>query len=187
MSNDVGERIRSYRERRELSLTDLAERTGLDQGFLAAVEDGLYPSLGPLVKIARALGCRLGTFLDDQVSQDPLLVRAAERSEQIVTHKGKDTPEDLRFFSLGRGKADRHMEPFYIKVLPESGRDRNLSSHEGEEFIVVLSGRVELVYGQETKVAGPGDSLYYNSVVPHHLGCHGDEPAEIYAVLYFPE
>lgn len=59
MSNDVGERIKSYRQRRELSLADLAQRTGLDQAFLATVEDGLYPSLGPLVKIARALGCRL--------------------------------------------------------------------------------------------------------------------------------
>lgn len=188
MHNDVGTRIKRYREKQGLGLDDLAQRTGLDQAFLTAVEqEGLYPSLGPLLKIARALGTRLGTFLDDRVSADPLIVRAGERSEQLITHKGKDKPEDLRFFSLGRGKSDRHMEPFYVQVLPESGREKILSSHEGEEFIVVISGRIELVYGQQTSVLGPGDSLYYNSVVPHHLGCHGEEPAEIYAVLYIPE
>ncbi|MGE4506135.1 MAG: helix-turn-helix domain-containing protein, partial [Desulfovibrionaceae bacterium] len=69
----VGQRIRSFREKAELTLNDLAARTGLDEPFLKAIEDeDCYPSLQPLVKIARALGVRLGTFLDDQVSSDPL-------------------------------------------------------------------------------------------------------------------
>ncbi len=79
------------------------------------------------------------------------------------------------------------MEPFYIEIHPESGRDKKLSSHEGEEFIVVVSGEVEIIYGQETHVLKPGDSIYYNSVVPHNVSSRGNETAEIYAVLFFPE
>jgi quercetin dioxygenase-like cupin family protein len=62
-----------------------------------------------------------------------------------------------------------------------------LSSHEGEEFIVVVSGEVEIIYGQETHVLKPGDSIYYNSIVPHHVSSRNNKKAEIYAVLYFPE
>lgn len=167
---------------------DLAARAGIDCSFLTAVEDNdIYPSLGPLIKIARALGVRLGTFIDDHISADPLIVRVGERRRQLTTHRGVQAPTEVAFYPLGRGKSDRHMEPFYVELMPESGRDKTLSSHEGEEFIVVISGRVELVYGRETQILNPGDSVYYNSIVPHHVGCSGDQKAAIYAVLYFME
>ena len=183
----LGARIKKFREQKSITLDDLAGRTGLNQDFLRAVEDeNVYPSLGPLLKIARALGVRLGTFLDDQATRDPLVVRVEERKEELSMISGKSKPVALRFHSLGRGKSDRHMEPFFIQILPESAKDKKLSSHEGEEFIVVISGEVVVIYGQETYALKAGDSIYYNSVVPHHVGSGGDQNAEIYAVLYFP-
>jgi len=188
MDRRVGERIRAFREKQTLSLADLAARTGLDETFLAAVEtEDRYPSLGPLLKIARALGLRLGTFLDDQVSRDPLIVRVAERSQELAMHQSGGKPASHAYHSLGRGKTDRHMEPFFIEINPEPEADKTLSSHEGEEFIVVVSGQVRLVYGRETSILGPGDSVYFNSVVPHNVSAAGDASASIYAVLYFPE
>ncbi|MFH1138850.1 MAG: cupin domain-containing protein [Pseudomonadota bacterium] len=188
MSAPIGKRIAAYRTKNKLSLEELSERSGLDLKFLTAVEEeDVYPSLGPLIKIARALGLRLGTLLDDKMSVDPLIVKLAERERQITTHRGSEAPAEVVFYSLGQGKTDRHMEPFFVELMPESGRDRKLSSHEGEEFVVVISGQVELVYGRETRELSAGDSAYYNSVVPHHLGCRGDRKAEIYAVLYIPE
>lgn len=185
--SSIGTRIQSYRERQKLSIADLAERTALTEDFIHAVEESdMYPSLRPLVKLARALGVRLGTFLDDQVSSDPLIVRLAEREEELTMHPDGKEP-GMVFHSLGRGKTDRHMEPFFIEMLPKSGLDDTLSSHEGEEFIVVHSGRVRIRYGQEESILTPGDSVYFNSVVPHNVACAGDEKAEIYAVLYFPE
>ena len=183
----IGERIRFYREKQNLTIEDLAGRTVLDEEFIRAVEeDDMYPSLRPLVKLARALGVRLGTFLDDQVSSDPLIVRLADREEEMIMHPDGKEP-GVRFHSLGRGKTDRHMEPFFIELLPRSAKDTTLSSHEGEEFIVVHSGEVRIKYGQEVSVLSPGDSIYFNSVVPHNVACAGDDKAEIYAVLYFPE
>jgi transcriptional regulator with XRE-family HTH domain len=188
MDKKVGERIRAFREKQNLTLADLAGRTGLDESFLSAVEtEDLYPSLGPLLKIARALGVRLGTFLDDHVSRDPLIVRLGERKEEFSMHQDGGTPASHTYFSLGKGKTDRHMEPFFIVMNPEPAKEKTLSSHEGEEFIVVVSGEITLTYGRETTVLGPGDSIYYNSVVPHDLSATGDGPASIYAVLYFPE
>ena len=183
----LGARVRKFRELREVGIEELAERTGLAPELLRAVEEqDLYPSLGPLLRISRALGVRLGTFLDDQAGADPLIVRLAERHEDFSMHDRSGSPASTRYFSLGRGKTDRHMEPFFIELLPEEGEPA-LSSHEGEELLIVHAGRVEVRYGGERHELGPGDSIYYNSVVPHHVGALGAAKAEIYAVLYFPK
>lgn len=188
----LGERIRAFRELQDLTRADMAVRTGLTEEFLTRLEnDDISPSLGPLLKISRALGVRLGTFMDDEIGSDCCLVRAKDLggTEDVVMHTGKTAQgAGLKFHSLGAGKSDRHMEPFFIEILPEEeGTEKTLSSHEGEEFIVVVSGEVEVVIARETHILSPGDSIYFNSVVPHHVGCAGQEPAEIYAVLYLPE
>lgn len=186
-SDKLGARIRTYRERKNLSREELAKRSGLSLDLVTALEEqDLYPSLGPLLKVTRALGLRLGTFMDDAGSTDPLIVRRDQRKQGLAMHTPRKG-EALRFFPLGKGKADRHMEPFFIEVLPESAADKTLSSHEGEEFILVHKGKLEILYAKQTYILEPGDSIYLNSVVPHWVGCHGDEPAEIYAVLYFPD
>lgn len=186
-SEKVGRRISAFMEKQAMSIEDLAKTTGLETAFLQSViKDNVYPSLGPLLKIARALEVRLGTFLDDQLSADPLIKRKPERKSELSMLRGKDKPVALKFYSLGKGKSDRNMEPFYVELLPESAEEKELSSHEGEEFIVVQSGSVELIYGTETYNLQAGDSIYYNSIVPHYLSCDGGEPAAIYAVLHIP-
>jgi len=140
-----------------------------------------------LLKIARALGVRLGTLLDDQVSEDPLVIRRNERKEKLSMLREKESPTSMKFYSLGVGKTDRHMEPFFVELLPESSRSQQLSSHEGEEFIVVYSGRIEVVCGDSSYELEAGDSIYYNSIVPHYVSCRGRHTASIYAVLYIPE
>ena len=187
-TSKVGPRIAKFMARNDISIEGLVERTGLSATMLTSIrDDGVCPSLGPLVKIARALGVRLGTFLDDQDSVDPLIVRCRERTNALSTLRARDQPVASRFYSLGRGKTDRHMEPFFVELLPETAREHELSSHEGEEFIVVVRGRVIVVYGKETHMLEEGDSIFYNSIVPHHVGCAGEDPAAIYAVLYIPE
>lgn len=186
-TDKVGQRIQTFMAKQEVSRDELASRTGLEPSFLSAIiEEDLYPSLGPLLKIARALDVRLGTFLDDQLSEDPLIMRRESRKSELSMLRGKDKPVALQFYSLGKGKSDRHMEPFFVELLPESEREKDLSSHEGEEFIVVYAGRVEVTYGTETYQLEAGDSIYYNSVVPHYVSCKGSQPASIYAVIYTP-
>ncbi|ACS78220.1 helix-turn-helix domain-containing protein [Maridesulfovibrio salexigens] len=183
----VGHRIKTFREKQGLSLEEFSSRTGLGVDFLEAVEEKeKYPSLGPLLKIARALGVRLGTFLDDQVSKDPLIVKLGERKEEFAMHSDQEKTASMKYFSLAKGKSDRHMEPFFIEIQPEDGEPK-LTSHEGEEFIIVVSGKLKVVYGKEESVLEAGDSVYFNSVVPHYVAADGNEKCDIYAVLYFPE
>ena len=180
----VAERVRTYRERLEMSVETLAEKSGVGAGVIAAVEAAeVYPALGVLVKLSRALGQRLGTFMDDQYRPDPVIVRADERAGEQVSHKA-GASGGFRYFPLGRGKTDRHMEPFYIEITGDA--EAQLSSHEGEEFIVVVSGEVELAYGGETSLLKQGDSAYYNSVVPHLVKAANGQPAAIYATVFMP-
>ncbi|HEX2950646.1 MAG TPA: cupin domain-containing protein, partial [Armatimonadota bacterium] len=121
--------------------------------------------------------------MDDQFREDPLIVRKDERKEQMAHHKG-EVPGPYRYFPLGKGKTDRHMEPFYIELDPV--QEKTTSSHEGEEFIIVVSGEVELVYGKKTINLKQGDSMYYNSIVPHFVGTIGEKKAAIYAMVFMP-
>lgn len=183
----IGARVRKYREERKLSREELAGAADISVSVLTALEeDNLCPSIAPLQKLARAMNVRLGTFMDDQVSTDPLIVRASAREADLTMQKAGNKRPAVRFHSLGKGKNDRNMEPFFIEMSPEPEEDRKLSSHQGEEFIVVVSGSLQVIYGKEEYVLQQGDSIYYNSIVPHYVGAAANAPAQIYAVIYYP-
>ena len=180
-ANKLGPRIRIYRERLGISAEELAARTGTEIGLLKDIEEGnTYPAMGVLIKLSRALGQRLGTFTDDLFVKDPLITRVSERTEDVSSNRALD----YHYFSLGKGKTDRHMEPLYIRIDPDC--EQSISSHEGEEFIMVVSGKIELTYGKEKYLLEPGDSTYYNSLIPHKVSAASDCPAEIFAVIYVP-
>jgi transcriptional regulator with XRE-family HTH domain len=183
------QRIKKLRKNLGLSIEELASRTGLGGEYLEALEHGtVSPALGPLLKVSRGLGTRLGTLIDDEFGSDVCVCRRSDRATgDEALRKARKVHHALHFHSLGAGKIDRHMEPFYIEIEPDDAASpKTLSSHEGEEFILALSGEVEIVLGQERYVLGPGDSIYFNSVVPHHVGAAGPAKAEIHAVIYFP-
>ena len=166
----IGAKIKNIRESKQLSIEEVAERSGLGIEQIERIEGNLdFPSLAPLIKIARVLGVRLGTFLDDQAELGPVVCRK------------KDSEAD------GIGFTGRHMEPFLIEIAPsEEGEDFILSTHEGEEFIYVLNGVVEINYGKNTYILEEGDSIYYDSIVAHHVHAAADNKARILGVVYTP-
>ena len=181
-TDKVGKRVRMYREKLGLTAEELSTNAGIGLNLLNDIENGTtYPPIGSMIKLSRALGQRVGTFMDDQFIKDPLITRGNEREEETSSHRGAGG--HYHYFPLGKGKTDRHMEPLYILI--EGGKGEELSSHEGEEFVIVISGEIKLIYGKEIHNLKAGDTVYYNSLVPHFLGCVGG-PAEIFAVIYAP-
>lgn len=186
--NKIGAKVKIVRENRKLSIEDVSERTNLSTDQIINIENGnLIPGLTPLIKIARVLGVRLGTFMDDDENLGPVITRSKE--EKAVTRfsdRGNAVNSDLDFYTLAQNKAGRHMDPFVIDIFPSSEEDVKLSTHEGEEFIFVLEGEVEIKYGKETYLLKTGDSIYYESIVAHHVHSYGNEKAKILAVVYTP-
>jgi transcriptional regulator with XRE-family HTH domain len=200
-----GDRIARLRETHRMTREALAERSGVPVELLASIEDSRYvPDLAPLVKIARALGVRLGTFMDDQENLGPAVTRKGEVLPSVRfagANAGAATGAtaaagtigaagSLNFASLAAGKGGRHMEPFLIDIQASlsagSAAASADSSHEGEEFIHVLSGAVVVSYGSERYELAEGDSIYYDSIVPHRVSAGGGKPARILAVVYAP-
>ncbi len=182
----VGMRIKMFRDKLKMTLGELAAKSGVTVDVIASIEDGeVIPALGVLTKLSRALGQRLGTFMDDQFKPDPIVTRAADVEAQKVAAKGANTL-GYASYSLACGKPDRHMDPFRIEFAANDPHEEEVSSHEGEELIICISGQVELTYGGEKTVLGPGDTAYYNSVVKHGLKAVGGQPASIYGIVFMP-
>jgi transcriptional regulator with XRE-family HTH domain len=189
-----GERIVELCKTYSINRETLAERSGLSVELIRRIEEeGHIPDLAPLIKISRALGVRLGTLLDDHEELGPVITRAgeAETAVRFVTglpQSGEETEQadehrGLHFRALAADKGSRHMEPFIVNIEPDS--DQKKSTHEGEEFIHVLKGKISLEYGADSHILGEGDSAYYDSIVPHRLLAAGGE-ARILAVIYTP-
>ena len=191
MSNNntiVGSKIKGIRESKNISIEEISERSGLSTDQIISIENDQYlPSLGPLIKIARALGVRLGTFLDDNDELGPVVCRAEERNSSISFSNGAtDARKHMEYHSLAKQKAGRHMEPFIIDIQPSEEKNFKLSAHEGEEFIYVMEGEVEIEYGKEKYNLKVGDSIFYDSIVEHHVHGAVGKSAKILAVVYTP-
>jgi len=185
----IGTKITQIRENLNISREDLSARCGEPVEKIAKIENNeIIPSLTPLIKIARALGVRLGTFMDDHESLGPVVYKNAQTSEVInFSNNSVSEKTTMRYFPLAAEKAGRHMEPFVIEVEPLAAETKHeLSTHEGEEFIYVLNGAIEVIYGKEKFSLKPGESIYYDSIMPHHVHSSNGEISKILAVVYVP-
>ena len=180
----VGDHIREFRESRGLSLQQLAEKTGFSTAVLSQIENRMTsPPLGTLVKIANALDTYVSSFIGKE-EREFSIVRKQDRT--TVSRVGlKDGGQSAYTYeSLGAGKAGRKMEPFLVRLKPLIDRNVVRNSHEGEEFLYVLSGRVEVFLDKYSDLLGEGGCIYYNSTIPHHVHSAEEKEALILAVLY---
>ena len=184
---NVGEKIKNLRESKNITREQLSERSGLALEQIISIEENTnLPSLAPLIKIARALGMRLGTFLDDNDELGPVVTRKTDKIDGIgFSNNAAVARKHMDYYSLSKAKSGRHMEPFLIDIAA-SEAEFELSSHEGEEFIYVLDGIVEINYGKDNYILEPGDSIYYDSIVAHHVHAYQNTAAKILAVVYTP-
>ncbi len=183
----VGEKIKELRGQRGLSLKDLAELTGFSTALLSQMENHLVsPSLGTITKLAKAFGVKVGDFFGETEGEPFTIVRKDER-KKVSRFASKDGVRyGYSYESLGFDKKDRHMEPFIVTLEPATLKTTKTSVHEGEEFIFVLEGEMEVILGNHTDILYPGDSIYYESSIPHRVQCHKDKITKILAVLYTP-
>ena len=181
---NVGERVKAVREKRNLSLQDISQRTDLDISLLEQIESGdLAPPLGTVIKLAKALDLKMGYFISGEEDRPYTIVRKGDRKVVSRYDSKKGEYYGYGYESLAPHKTDRHMEPFLVSLDP-SETEEERSTHDGQEFIYVLEGAMEVRLGDEIHILKPGDAIYYDSTVPHLVKCHGHEGTKILAVLY---
>lgn len=162
---DIAPRLRGLRDALDLSVEDLAKKTGVTPEQLGIYESGEAEiPVGFLMKVAQACHVDL-TVLISGVEPHLKGYSLVRRGEGLSVERRKD----YDYKSLAYRFSGRKMEPFLITVPPKSPQELNLVSHSGQEFIHVMEGRLELSLGEEVLALEPGDSLYFDSQTPHAL------------------
>lgn len=180
----VGERIKKLRELKRLSIGDVSQRTGISEEMLESIEaDAIAPPLGTLTKLARALEMKMGYLLTAGEPKPFVITRKDERKPVSRHAAEQQSKYGYSYLSLSPGMRDRNMEPFLVTLSP-TVEEVPGSVHEGEEFIYVLEGEMEVVIGEHREVLYPGDTIYYHSSIPHVVKCHEGKPSKILAVLF---
>jgi quercetin dioxygenase-like cupin family protein/DNA-binding Xre family transcriptional regulator len=181
----VGDKIKSLRTTKGLSIADLSRQTGISETNLAGMESNVMsPPLGNIVTLAEVFEVPVGDFFGDSGDSPFCITRSDERD--MVT-RFDSASSGYSYQGLGRQKRNRRMEPFLVTLNPTEPHRAEANQHIGEEFLFVLQGKVEVSILDHKDVLNQGDSIYYDSNVPHIVSCHGDEPATILAVIYAKE
>lgn len=171
----VGQRIKSAREEKDLSVEKLASLAGCSAEFLEWVEDGqVIPPVALLLQLAKTLQLNSGTFLKDDDMLNQRLDEAAKRTKHYSYETL--TPPDT----------DKHLMAFSVTVPPRTAHKGVGYQHEGEELLYVLSGELEVVVDQEKRNLAKKESYRFNSNLDHHFSNPGDVETELLVVLYLP-
>ncbi len=162
---NLGGKIRELRLKKGYTLKEMSKITGFSTALLSQIENNVVsPPITTLWRIAEALGVKIACFFQESPEEnvDYTLVRKGEGKPTAR----RETYPNLSFYSLAFGKLNRKMDP-YLVIFDKDEKCPQSVSHEGEEFIYVLEGKLKLKLGDRTFELEEGDSIYYDSRVSH--------------------
>lgn len=180
--SEIGDRIKSLRKDKGLSVEDLSGMTGFTPELLSKIESQeVLPQLGTVMKLSKALDAAMGGLLSGEGDKPYAITRMGDRQTVSRSTTKAGQQQLYAYKGLAAGVKGRHMEPLIVQL--QESTQKETSQHSGEEFIYVLQGTVVLEIGSERHELEPGDSAYYASGSPHWLTAKEDK-ATILAVLY---
>ncbi len=181
----IGQKIRDLRKKAGFVLRDLSDRTGLSKPLLSQIEKELVsPPVATLLKISKALHVNISYFfLDGDPEEKVVLVKSDESKVVDSRYFGRDE-SGYYYEALAYKKAKKYMEPFLVEFRRKRVDKLSYFSHEGEEFLYVLRGTLEFRTEDRNYVLDPGDSLYFESSIPHAYRALGNANAKALTVVY---
>ena len=183
----IGEKINGLRKSRGVSLKELAERTGLSETVMSQIEDDIVaPPIPALLKISKALGVEIAYFFSEERSDRKFdIVRVNERKkvERKVPQR-KTIPLSYSYEMLSSHRKENHMQPFLVEFDIDIEEEVAPVSHEGEEFLFLLEGELEYKLENEIVTLKKGDSIYFDSQIPHAFRGMGNIKPKAVVVLY---
>ena len=186
---NLGQKIKNLRQKKGLSLQQVAEKASLSEPVLMQIEgEVVAPPVATLLKIARAMNVNIGYFFQEQDAEKRAVVVPKSDRKRVFRRIHED-PSKVGYYyeSLAYPKADKHMEPFHVTFEVKGKEDLIFLTHKGEEFIYVLDGQLEFNYENEIYSLSPGDSLYFDSTLPHAFRAVGKKQATAIDVIYASE
>ena len=163
----IGDKLRALRLKKKMVLVELGRHTGLSAAMLSKVERGkLFPTLPTLLRIALVFSVGLEYFFSDDQGRHVLaIVRRAQRKRFPEKPDGREI--SFYFESLDFAAVERKLNAYYAEFQPLQPGKARLHHHAGVEFLSVLRGKLELHIGTEDHILESGDSIYFDSSLPH--------------------
>ncbi len=182
---NIGRKIRDLRKGKALTLQDLSTATGLSKPLLSQIENEIVvPPISTLLKISRALDKDIAFFFQEPNDDRKIVVVRPFERERLDTRKLGRTDGGYSYESLAYKKSRKNMEPFLVEFERKDETEMSFYSHEGEEFLFVLEGDLEFRTKDEVHGLKKGDSLYFESDVPHSYRALGKKNAKAIVVIF---
>ena len=170
----VGKKIKKARTAKKISLDHVANETGFSTQYIKELETGkAMPPVGALLQIARALEIDSGSLLKEPESK---------LQSRIKAHTKRT--DNYAYTTLTPGAENKHLKAFRVVIEAQQDHKGVDYHHEGEEFVYVLSGKIEVVVGEHINTLEQGESLHFNSGIRHKIRSVSDDTAELVVVIY---
>lgn len=161
----LGEKIRKVRKEQGLTLKEIAKLTGLSTSYISQIErNTVEPSISALRKIAISLRTPIYTFLDEEEKQ-AAVIRKNQRKK--ITLPGSSISYEFLTPNTRIGDEEPQLEIIYFQLDPQKWSREEYSVHLGEESIIILSGSMTIVCGEDEHLLNEGDSIYISNGIPH--------------------
>ena len=164
---DIGGKIRTLRLKKKMGLVELGQHTSLSPALLSKIERGrLFPTLPTLLRVALVFGVGLDFFFAG-AREKPLVAVGRKRERVRLPERPQPADSAYHFESLDFAAVERKFSTYFAEFLPVAAEARRPHDHAGAEFIYVLQGSLHVRIGDEEHVLQQGDSIYFDSSVPH--------------------
>jgi transcriptional regulator with XRE-family HTH domain len=178
----VGKNINNIRKHKNITLQDLARRSGLTKSYLSRIERSRKaPPYATVNRIAMALEVEVAYLISEKVEGlSDIRISIAKKNKGLAVHT-LGSSYGYNYEALGFSKPGKNMQPYIITAAFD---EKNIFQHEGEEFLYVLEGTYEFIYDGKKYIMEEGDSAYFDSGVPHTARSLGEKNARVLAVMY---
>lgn len=183
---DIGKKIKDLRLKKNLTLKQVAKETGFSTALISQIENNnISPPIATLAKLSQFFNVKMGYFFEEESA--PVKYAVCNKGEgrqidRVISKSGKK--HGYSYEALAYDFPDKKMEPFLLKLESGLDDDENMYSHEGEEFLMVMKGKVVIAIENERIKLKEGDSIYFDSSAKHRvLNPYKDEALVLAVIL----
>ena len=181
LARHVAESLRHHRKTQQLSLDELAQKSGVSRAALSQIEGArTNPTLAVLWKIAVGLGMPFQQLLGASVGAGPKLLRAGD-SSPLRSANGQ-----MESRLLSPGGAPPGMEVYELRIVPKGSYQSEPHSKGTTETLVVMTGALKMTVGDESFELATGDTIFFNADVPHVYESRSSHPTRCINVIGYP-
>jgi quercetin dioxygenase-like cupin family protein len=173
-----GAKMKQLRLARKISFEQLTNKTGFSQRYLKEIEEGIaIPPVSAVIQIAKALSVDSGSFLSAEEQ---------EASQRRMRESFFKRTQAYSYKTLTPDAEEKHMKAFLVTIDPKQDHKMVEYRHEGEEFLYVIKGHVEVRVGEDQNLLKKGETLHFNSGITHKLRNLSNEVAKLLVVIFTP-